>query len=62
MRLQFRSITEENIDKLKNDIDSNIKIRDKLKKTSEKDMWINDLNEFEKEYKKWLKVMEKNSK
>lgn len=62
LRLQFRSITEENIDKLKNDIDSNIKIRDKLKKTSEKDMWINDLNEFEKEYKKWLKVMEKNSK
>lgn len=60
LRLQFRSITEENIDKLKNDIDSNIKIRDKYKNTSEKDMWINDLNEFEKEYKKWLKIMEKN--
>lgn len=59
LRLQFRSITEEKIDKLTNDIASKIKIRDNLFDTSEKQLWINDLNEFEKEYIKWLKIMEK---
>ena len=59
LRLQFRSITEEKINKLKNDIDSKIKIRDSLSNTSEKQMWIQDLDEFEKAYVKWLKDVEK---
>ena len=59
LRLQFRSITEEKINKLKNDIDSKIKIRDSLSNTSEKQMWIQDLDEFEKAYIKWLKDVEK---
>lgn len=59
LRLQFRSITEEKISKLKNDIDSKIKTRDTLYNTSEKQLWINDLDEFEKEYVKWLKIIDK---
>ena len=59
LRLQFRSITEENINKLKNDIASRIKNRDILSSTSEKQLWINDLDEFEAGYKIYLKNMEK---
>ena len=55
LRLQFRSITSENIDKLANDIDSLIKIAEKLEKTSESKLWIADLTEFESEYTKWIK-------
>ena len=58
MRLQFRSITEEKINKLSNDIDSKIKEKDTLSKTSEKKLWLNDLKEFEVAYHKWLKVIE----
>lgn len=59
LRLQFRSITEEKINKLKKDIASLTKNRDELLGTSEKQLWLDDINEFETEYKKWLKVMEK---
>jgi DNA topoisomerase-2 len=59
LRLQFRSITEEKINKLKNDIDSKIKIRDTLSNTTEKELWIQDLDEFEKAYVKWVKDVEK---
>ena len=59
LRLQFKSITEEKIQKLKDDIASKLKTKDNLVKTSEKQLWINDMDEFEKEYHKWLKVMDK---
>ena len=59
LRLQFRSITEENIDKLSKDIASKIKTRDELSGTTEKQLWLNDLDEFETAYHKWLKVIEK---
>jgi DNA topoisomerase-2 len=59
LRLQFRSITEERINKLNKDILSNIKSRDELNSKSEKELWINDLDEFEKAYLKWLKIVEK---
>jgi len=58
MRLQFRSITEEKINKLSHDIDSNIKERNTLSKTTEKKLWLDDLKEFEVAYHKWLKVIE----
>ena len=58
LRLQFRSITEENINKLSKDIASKIKTREELLDTTEKQMWLNDLNEFEIAYHKWLKVIE----
>jgi DNA gyrase/topoisomerase IV subunit B len=59
LRLQFRSITEERINKLEKDIDSNIKARNELAEKKEKDLWVTDLEEFEKAYAKWLKVIEK---
>lgn len=59
LRLQFRSITEERINKLKNDIASKIQTRDALAKKTEKDLWTDDLDEFEKAYSKWLKAIEK---
>ena len=59
LRLQFKSITEEKINKLKNDISSKVKTRHNLAKTSEKQLWINDMDEFEKEYTKWLKIIDK---
>lgn len=59
LRLQFKSITEEKINKLKNDILSKINTKDTLANTTEKQLWINDLNEFEKEYIKWLKIIDK---
>ena len=59
LRLQFRSITEEKINQLKNDIASKIKTQNQLQKKSEKDMWIDDLDEFEQAYGKWLKTIAK---
>jgi DNA topoisomerase-2 len=59
LRLQFRSITEEKINNLKNDIASKTKDRDTLSNTTEKQLWINDLDEFQKEYIKWLKIIDK---
>ena len=59
LRLQFRSITDERINKLEKDIASKIKERDGLAKKKEKDLWVSDLDEFEKAYVKWLKVIEK---
>ena len=55
LRLQFRNITEEKLESLKNDILSKTEQRDKLKNTTEKKLWMNDLNEFETAYCKWLK-------
>jgi len=58
LRLQISSITAEKINKLKRDIESNVEQRDELQGTSEKDLWIKDLDEFEVNYEKFLKVME----
>ena len=57
--MQFRSITSEKINKLKNDIDSNIKRHEEIKKVSEKEMWLSDLEEFESVYKKWVENIDK---
>jgi DNA topoisomerase-2 len=59
LRLQIRSITAEKIEKLANDLESKIKDKNRLSNTSEKELWLKDLEEFEQEYPKWLKVIEK---
>jgi DNA topoisomerase-2 len=57
LRLPVRTLTANQVKKIKNDILSlNIKL-DNVKKTSEKQMWLNDLKEFENEYNIWLKKM-----
>ena len=58
LSLHVRTFTANKIKQLNNDIAN---IKDKLgniKATSEKELWLNDLKEFENEYEKWLKKME----
>lgn len=62
LRLQIGSITAEKINKLQNDIDSNIKERDELQLKTEKHLWLEDLEKFEIEYKKWLVEIQKEVK
>ena len=58
LRLQVRTFTANKVKQLKDDITSiNGKLR-KVKSTTEKQMWLSDIEEFEKEYAKWLKTME----
>jgi DNA topoisomerase-2 len=55
LSMQFRSITEEKINKLKNDIASLIKREKEIQQSSEKQHWLNDLDIFLKEYELMLK-------
>jgi DNA topoisomerase II len=58
LSLHVRTFTANKIKQLNNDIAN---IKDKLgniKATSVKQLWLNDLKEFEDEYQKWLKKME----
>ena len=59
LSMQMRSITAERVKKIKNDYDSKKEILDNLKNINEKDMWLNELNELETEYLKWIKNVEK---
>ena len=56
---EMLKITEEKINKLKKDIDSKLEEEKKVRKTSEKKMWLKDLKELEDAYPKWLKMMDK---
>lgn len=53
LKLQFSSITEEKIEKLKQDIANKEWELEQVLSTSEKEMWVRDLDEFEKEYIPW---------
>ena len=57
LRMPVRVLSANQINKLKNDINSIQTKLDNIKSTSEKKMWLNDINEFEIEYEKWLKNM-----
>jgi DNA topoisomerase-2 len=59
LSMQIRSITAEKIKKLANDVASAIERHDELAGTEEKDLWLDDLDEFERAYKSWLRVMAK---
>jgi len=57
--LKIRSFTKQKLEELKKEIDGlNQRIKE-TEKISEKQMWINDLNEFEVGYQKWLDEMNK---
>lgn len=55
LRMQIRSFTTKKLNSLIDDIDSLKKKIDKANNTSEKQMWIIDLDEFVKLYTVWLK-------
>ena len=55
LKLPVRTLTANQVNKIKNDIQA-LKLKvDNTKKITEKQMWLNDLKEFEVEYVKWLK-------
>jgi hypothetical protein len=58
LRMPVKVLTSNQIKKLKNDIESHLKRLKEIKRTSEKMMWLNDINDFEKEYDKWLVTMD----
>jgi len=57
LRLQVRTFTANKVKQLKNDIDSLQKKLEEAKSITEKQMWLKDIEEFEQEYEKWLKIM-----
>ena len=59
LRMQVRTFTTEKIRKLQNDIKSTKLKLDKLKKTKESQMWLNDLEELEAKYTEWLAEISK---
>jgi DNA topoisomerase-2 len=59
LKIPIRSFTEENVKKIQNEVASAKKILDNAKKISEKKMWLNELDEFKKEYEKFIINIEK---
>jgi DNA topoisomerase-2 len=57
LKLPVRTLTSNQVQKIKNDIKSIMTKLDLIKKTSEKEIWLNELKEFENEYNKWIKNM-----
>jgi DNA topoisomerase-2 len=58
LSMQVRTFTYDKVKTLKNDIASARTTLDTILRTSEKDMWIAELNEFQEAYVKWEKVIE----
>jgi DNA topoisomerase-2 len=58
LRMQVRTFTSNKVKLLKDDIKSTEKKLEIAKNTSEKQMWLKDIEEFEVEYAKWLKAMD----
>lgn len=54
LRLQVRTFTEDKVKQLKNDILSEQQKLEKLKNTHPTDVWLSELDEFEKAYDKWV--------
>jgi DNA topoisomerase-2 len=59
LRMPIRSFTKEKVKNLQNDILSNQKILDNIIKTTEKDMWIKELDDLEINYNKWVEQIDK---
>lgn len=61
LRLHVRTFTKEKVDDLTKEIKLLTSKLDELRRTSEKKLWINDLDDFEKQYVKFLNEMDKQS-
>ena len=53
--MPINTFTEEKIEKLNNQRDEKIEKLNELEKTTEKQLWKNDLIQFINEYKVWIK-------
>jgi len=58
LKMQVRTFTSNKVKQLRGEIEEKNNKLNHMKSTSEKQLWLNDLEEFKNEYKKWLKVME----
>lgn len=62
LTMQYRTCTAGRIKQLKNDLLSKKQQLEDMKKIDEKQMWLQDLEDFEKEYPKWLSRLEDEEK
>lgn len=58
LKMQVRTFTSNKVKQLRSEIEEKNNRLKNLESTSEKQLWLNDLDEFKKEYVKWLKIME----
>lgn len=54
LSIQVRGFTQEKVEKLFEEYNNIKELLETTKNTSEKDMWISELDEFETAYKKWI--------
>ena len=54
LRLPIRFLTAEKVRQIRNDIESKEQIIENIKQIDESTMWLNDLEQFESEYDKWV--------
>lgn len=59
LRMQVRTFTADKVRQLKNDIASTQEKLDGLRATTEQEIWLRELQEFERAYTKWLQDIEK---
>jgi DNA topoisomerase-2 len=59
LKLNVRSFTAEKVEILRKELFSIQKHIEETRNTDAKTMWLNDLNDFEKEYTKWVKDISK---
>jgi hypothetical protein len=62
LKMEMQSMTMNKIKNLNNDIESKLKRIEYIKSISENQMWLNDIEEFEKEYLIWMKDNEGRTK
>jgi DNA gyrase/topoisomerase IV subunit B len=59
LKLQISHITSEKINRLQNEIDSAIEERDLLERTTEKQIWISELDELSEKFEEFVQVLAK---
>ena len=57
LRMQVRTFTNEKVIEMEQEISAMRESIQKLKGTSEKELWLRDIDEFEKQYEKFLKTV-----
>ena len=62
INMQIRSLTKKKIEELKKLHETKLGVYNELQKKTEKDLWSEDLNQFEKVYKEEMKEYEKRYK
>ena len=61
LNMNIRSFTNDKLEQFRSEHIKLSELLEKIKEISEKEMWINDLNDFLKEYKKWNKHINKSA-